>query len=116
MFYNRLLKLCERDHVKPTTLLSNLGMSKGSLANWKDGRLPTGEVLVRFSEHFNVSLDYLVLGKNLNNSLNSEDAEWLSLIHQLPRDAQLEFKGEIKGYLKRLNSEAVAADELREAK
>ena len=54
MFYDRLLKLCESSGIKPTTLLSNMGMSKGSLANWKDGKLPTGDVLVRFSVHFGV--------------------------------------------------------------
>lgn len=117
MFYNRLLELCENAHVKPTTLLSQLGMSKGSLANWKDGKLPTGEMLVRFSEHFNISLDYLVFGNKKDTLITTEDSEWLSLIHQLPREAQIEFRGEIKGYLKRMESESVAADEpLKQAK
>lgn len=105
MFYDQLLKLCESAGIKPTTLITNLGMSKGSMANWKAGKLPSGEALVRFSEHFNVSLDYLVYGKEKSAPFSVEDAEWLSLIHKLPRDAQLEFKGELRGYLKRLNHE-----------
>ena len=48
MFYDRLLKLCESSGIKPTTLLSNMGMSKGSLANWKDGKLPTEMCLCVF--------------------------------------------------------------------
>lgn len=115
MFYNRLLTLCESEGIKPTTLLSSMGMSKGSLANWKDGKLPTGEVLVRFSEHFGVSIDYLALGKNIHSILSEEDTEWLSMIHELPRDAQLEFKGELKGYLKRIEHEN-SKEELKAAK
>lgn len=114
MFYDQLLKLCESSGIKPTTLITQLGMSKGSMANWKAGKLPSGDVLVRFSEHFNVSLDYLVFGKEKAELITAEDAEWLSLIHRLPHDAQLEFKGELKGYLKRLGHEY--EEELKEAK
>ncbi len=114
MFYEQLLKLCENAGIKPSTLITNLGMSKGSIANWKAGKLPTGDALVRFSEHFDVSLDYLVFGKEKSAPFSSEDAEWLSLIHKLPHDAQLEFKGELKGYIKRLNHEY--EEELKEAK
>ena len=114
MFYDQFLKLCESAGIKPTTLITNLGMSKGSMANWKTGKLPSGEALVRFSEHFDVSLDYLVYGKEKSTHFSAEDAEWLSLIHRLPHDAQLEFKGELRGYLKRLNHEY--DEELKEAK
>lgn len=110
LFYDRLLELCESAGIKPTTLLSNMGMSKGSLANWKDGKLPTGEVLVRFSEHFGVTMDYLALGKKPTIDLSGEDQEILSLFHQLPRDAQLEFRGELKGYLKCLDKQPTAPD------
>lgn len=116
MFYDQLIQLCERDGIKPTSLLLSLGMSKGSLSNWKDGKLPTGDALVRFSEHFNVSIDYLVYGNDTLEELNQEDIEWLNLIHSLPRDAQLEFKGEMKGYLRRMRQEDPSEDELKQAK
>ena len=113
MFYDQLLKLCENAGIKPTTLITNLGMSKGSMANWKAGKLPSGEALVRFSEH---SLDYLVYGREKSTALSAEDVEWLSLIHRLPRDAQLEFKGELKGYIKGILRDADSPEKLREAK
>lgn len=116
MFYDQLLKLCEDAGIKPTTLITNLGMSKGSMANWKSGKLPSGEALVRFSEHFNVSLDYLVYGKEKTVTFSAEDAEWLSLIRKLPHDAQLEFKGELKGYIKRMNHEDSGSEKMRKAK
>lgn len=116
MFYDQFIKLCENANIKPTSLLVQLGMSKGSLANWKAGKLPSGEILVRFSEHFNVSIDYLVFGKKNDHSISIEDSEWLTLIQKLPIEAQYEFKGELKGYIKRLEEEPVAADELKQAK
>lgn len=116
MFYNQLLILCEKENIKPTTLLKELGMSKGSLANWKDGKLPSGDVLVRFSEHFNVSLDFLVHGRNESPILSIDDSDWLSLIHQLPHDAQLEFKGELKGYIKCLDKRVAPEEPIRKAK
>ena len=106
MFYEQFLNLCEKNGIKPTALLVQLGMSKGSLSNWKSGKLPSGDALVRFSEHFGVSLDYLIYGSDRNSRVSKEDQEWLTLIHRLPEDAQLEFKGELKGYLKCLNRES----------
>ena len=58
---------------------------------------------------------FMTINERISEILTShkeltEDDEWLSLIHQLPTEAQHEFRGEIKGYLKRLNEESVAAD------
>lgn len=100
MFYEQLQKLCKENGIKPTPLVKKLGMSSGAIQNWKDGKLPSGEILVRFSEFFNVSLDYLVYGKEtLGNPISSNDSEWLSLIHRLPEHKRNEFKLRIEGYL-----------------
>lgn len=48
--------------------------------------------------------------ERLNNTLSPFDLNILTLIHQLPPEAQYEFRGELKGYIKRLNEESVAAD------
>lgn len=59
----------------------------------------------------NTSTDYLLTGNhNINANVSQEDIEWLSLIHQLPEKKQIEFKGELKGYLKCLEESSVAAD------
>lgn len=115
-FYEQLVKLCEKKGIKPTSLVESLGMSKGTMSNWKKGGVPNADAVVRFAEHFHVSTDYLLLGKE-TPSISAEDSDLLSLFHQLPRDAQLEFKGELKGYLKCLERQSVAADQpIRKAK
>lgn len=86
-------------------------MSKGTMSNWKKGGTPNADAVVRIAEHFGVTTDYLLTGKDTSSiPISQEDKEWLSLIHQLPLKAQYEFKGELKGYLKRVDEESVAAD------
>ena len=51
------------------------------------------------------------LPKGGSQIMSKNDKEWLSLIHQLPPDAQQEFRGEIKGYLKCLNGKNIKTDE-----
>lgn len=117
MFFDNLTKLCEEHGIKPTPLVKSLGMSSGSIKNWKEGKLPSGESLMRFSEYFNVSIDYLLTGEEKSNDksnyLSSEDRELLKMIHELPADVRAEIKGEIKGYLKRMREES-ASDGLRD--
>ena len=60
MFYERLKKLCAEKNTTVTTLLNNLNMSTGSTGRWKIGVLPNGETLIKISDYFNVSVDYLL--------------------------------------------------------
>ncbi|OUQ56361.1 hypothetical protein B5E58_10970 [Tyzzerella sp. An114] len=63
MFYNRLKKICELKDTNPTQLLKDINVSTGSLGNWKKGILPKGDILIKISTHLDVSIDYLLLGK-----------------------------------------------------
>lgn len=113
MFYEQLLKLCEINNISPTSLVQKLGMSKGTMSNWKKGGVPNGDAVVRFAKHFGVSTDYLLRGDEFSPDLSTDDKELLDLFHLLPHDAQIEFKGELRGYLKALQKSkpSVAAEE-----
>lgn len=77
------------------------------------GRSIPAEYIILISEFLRVDCEFLLSGNHQiqNTSLiSNEDLKWLELIHQLPPEAQYEFRGELKGYLKRLNEESVAAD------
>ena len=78
---------------------------------------PSTDAIIKIASYFKVSTDYLLIGSETSKPIySSEDAEWISLIHKLPRDAQLEFKGELKGYIKGMNRSADNSEKLREAK
>ena len=69
-FYEQLEKLCQKHNIKPSNVVEQLGMSKGTMSNWKKGGTPSGEAVVRFAKHFNVSTDYL-LGIEKNYPLDT---------------------------------------------
>lgn len=63
MFYNRLQQCCTKLNTTPTALAKELNISTSNVTNWKKGTMPNGEVLIRLSEFLNVSIDYLLTGK-----------------------------------------------------
>lgn len=110
---NRVLEILNKKGLKQKDLAIYLGTKPSTVNGWKEpNRNPSSELIVRICEFLNVSYEYLLTGKEVSTPVisSSDDTEWLSLIHKLPPKAQHEFKGEIKGYLKRLNEESVAAD------
>lgn len=110
----RVLETLNKKGLKQKDLALYLGTKPSTVNGWKEpNRNPSSELIVRICEYLDISYEYLLTGKeNAATIVSSDDAEWLSLIHQLPANAQHEFRGEIKGYLKRLNEESTAADQL----
>lgn len=93
-------------------LTTELELSNSSITDWKKGKAkPSTDAIIKIANFFEVSTDFLLTGKESVTNYNEEDQEWLSLIHQLPAEAQYEFRGEIKGYIKRLNEESITTDE-----
>lgn len=115
---NRVLNILASKGLKQKDLADFLGTKPSTISGWKaQNRNPSSELIVRICEFLGVSFEYLLTGEEKTITFVSpDDAEWLSLIHRLPLEAQYEFRGEIKGYLKRLNEESVATDELKQAK
>ena len=111
MFWNVLCRLCEENNTKPYVIAKAIGASNSVCTKWKNGSVPNGETLLKLSNYFNVSVDYL-LGRtdtptgyssgvnnvqmNLNSpqgsntinnrteTMSAEDAELLELIKKLP--------------------------------
>ena len=92
----------------------NAGFGNGTIRRW-DNSPPSADKLLKIAHMLNTTCEYLLTGKScVSDVLSSDDREWLLLIHKLPENAQLEFKGELRGYLKRLSHEY--DEELKEAK
>ena len=60
VFYDQIKKLCKINNVKITNVIIELGLSTGGVSRWQNGVTPTGETLQKFSEYFDVSIDYLM--------------------------------------------------------
>ncbi|MCL2223623.1 MAG: helix-turn-helix domain-containing protein [Defluviitaleaceae bacterium] len=64
MFYAQIKKLCDERGKKITAVTVELGFSKGSLSQWKNGSNPTADAVVKFANYFDVATDYLLTGKH----------------------------------------------------
>lgn len=60
MFWERLNLLCAEHNVKLTNVVKELGMSTGNQSKWKNGVVPKSNVLKKFADYFDVSVDYLL--------------------------------------------------------
>lgn len=60
MFYENLIRICAENSVKPTNVVEELGFSSGNLSRWKNGIIPGGKTLKKFSDYFNVPIDYFL--------------------------------------------------------
>ena len=113
MIIDRILNLLDEKKIKAADLCRYIGINTSTMTNWKNrGTDPPAKLIIPICEFLDVSCDFLLTGtEKVLHPYSSEDSEWLSLIHQLPKEAQYEFRGELKGYIKRLNEESVAADD-----
>lgn len=68
MFYEQLLYLCNKNGIKPTPLLKELGFSASNLKRWEQGATVNSEILLAVAEYFKVSTDYLLTGKENTKS------------------------------------------------
>lgn len=105
--------LAEPLHMTFASIERDVGIGRGTIRKW-DMNCPSADKLLKVADLLNTTMDYLMTGKKdmpSEPSISGFDLEWLSLIHRLPKEAQIEFRGEIKGYLKCLNEESVTADE-----
>lgn len=85
--------LREQHNLSLDELASAIGVSKNTLFRYENGiRQPTLDVLIRISDYFNVSLDFLV-GKN--NNVGNQEAAYsyidLTCMPKKARDSLIEF-------------------------
>lgn len=110
---NRILSLIDNSNMSDSAICKELSIGNGIIGKWRKGlQKPSTDAIVKIAQYFNVSTDFLLLGKvsTISNMLTPDDAEWLSIIHRLPEKKQIEFKSKMEGYLE-CYEESVAADE-----
>ena len=47
MFYEQLKKLCEENNKKITPFVKELGISEGSIGNWKKGGTVNSDIIIK---------------------------------------------------------------------
>ncbi len=105
----RIKEIASQQGINIKSIEINAGLGNGTIRRWGTSP-PSADKLLKIANMLNTTCEYLMTGQRDSGTLSQEDKEWLTLIHHLPRDAQLEFKGELKGYLKSLKKDSFAED------
>lgn len=104
---DRVKELMEQSGIKAKQLTGELGISNSSFTDWKKGKgSPSLDTVVKFSDYFNVSIDYLVRGTEFTETAgcsvlkkldfsNNEDKELLDKFHSLTPELQ----GKLMSYM-----------------
>lgn len=119
MIIQRILLLLDEKSLKMADLCRHLGINTSTMTNWKKRNTdPPAKYIIPICEFLSVDCEFLLSGqhKKTTEILSIEDSEWLTLLNQLPPEKKLEFKGELKGYIRRLGEETNGNEPLRKAK
>lgn len=95
LFWKRFLGLCEARNLKPNRVAIEIGVASGTLSKWKIGKtFPNGETLIKISEYFECSIDYLLGLSNIvdpaKNEISQEDISIINKIKKLNVDDRTE--------------------------
>lgn len=72
MFYERLKDACKNAGTTVTATLKAIGIGTANGTYWKNGSIPSSDIIVKLAEFLNVSTDYLLLGKK-TSFVNTEE-------------------------------------------
>ena len=97
-FYDRFLKLCVENGIKPCTMVESIGIKKTAASNWKARKTkPTSYNLQKIADYFGVTVEYLKgEEQEIKNSpeepkLTEGEKMLLSLFRQIPAERQQAF-------------------------
>jgi len=97
----RMFALMEEKNKRPYQLCSILGVGTAQTSSWKNrGSDPPAKYIAQIAAFLGVSVEYLLTGKDTcNGGLTEMEQDVLQLFRQLPKDAQFDFRGQLKGYV-----------------
>ena len=89
MYYENFEKLCKENNVKPATVSKATGVPTSTLTNWKQGNYTPKQITLQpIADYFNVSVDYLMTGKEpqIDYLYTDENADFLIEVTKMAKD------------------------------
>ena len=82
MFYEQVKGLCDAQNIAITSLARKLHLSPSAPNNWQNGTLPKAETIMKISDFFCVSTDFLLYGRDRQSSYVANASNGAAIIHQ----------------------------------
>ena len=104
MYYENFEKLCKAKNIKPATVSKETGISTATLSNWKkDNYTPKQDKLSIIADYFNVSVDYLMTGKEpeISDDMVLEEIELLDMYRKLTDEQKENINNIMKLFIKK---------------
>lgn len=60
MFYDTLKEICKENHTSPSAVALAIGMSKSNVTEWKKGRSPKLDTVIKIAKHLSISAAELI--------------------------------------------------------
>ncbi|MDE6591515.1 MAG: helix-turn-helix domain-containing protein [Oscillospiraceae bacterium] len=86
MFYDQLRKACKRNGTSVTATLKEIGIGGANGTYWKNGSIPSSDIVVKLAEFLDVTTDYLLTGKetpSANEGLKPEERQFIEKFNKL---------------------------------
>jgi len=101
----KLKELRQRNNIKQKDICKILNVSDATIGHWETGkREPDIKALIKLSEYFNVSVDFLINNKpreptiiNINTNLSDTEKDLIEQYKRLPNECKIKVKGYIDG-------------------
>ena len=100
-FSDRLKYLIEINNKKAARVSVELGLGKSTIGNYlnESREYPAGDVLIKLSEYFNVSIDWLLTGQNSDTIYPTEFAPTIKRLTGLDDKGRTKLLSMIEGFL-----------------
>jgi len=86
VFYNQLKQACKKKGTSITAVLKKIGIGTANGTYWKNGSVPSSDIVVQLAEFLDVSTDYLLKGEDTSfkaPSISKDKQELLSIYDKL---------------------------------
>lgn len=103
-FYENFINACKMNEISPSALLTKIGKSNSLNTQWKNGSLPSVDLILSISNALKVSPNYLLTGEESEDVLSEDEKYLLELFRKAPYKEQMKFIGRLEETIETINS------------
>lgn len=97
--FNSIIDICNEKGISVTSLIEKFASSRSAITAWKNGTI-NADIIPKLAQELNVSVDYLLTGKENNPIIDESITECIKLFSQLSEIDKGRILNEMENYIK----------------